>query len=68
MRASVRYTYGSRYALVRGVPGWWLRRENVPALRSPLHRGFWVRHERIADLVARMEAVGAHVLYREVGA
>ena len=66
MRASVRYACGDRYALVRGVPGWWLAREKVPALRSPMHRGFWVRHERVSDLLARMESVGALVTYREV--
>ncbi|MDR6862157.1 hypothetical protein J2X64_000538 [Phycicoccus sp. 3266] len=65
MRASVRYTRGQRYGLLRGVPGWWLRDQKVPALRSPMHGGFWVHCSRIADLVARMEAVGAKVTYAE---
>ena len=65
MTASVRYVRGQRYALLRGVPGWWLRANNVPALRTLVYRGHWVHHARVPDLIALMESVGARVIYSE---
>jgi hypothetical protein len=46
---------GARHALLRGVPRELLAGLNVSALWSPLRRGFLVRSERMADVVALLE-------------
>lgn len=47
---------GETYALVRGVgAGRWFRAQGIPALRSPVNNGYWLRAERVADVMALLE-------------
>ncbi len=46
---------GARHALLRGVPRELLADMEISALWSPLRRGFLVRSERMADVVALLE-------------
>ena len=46
---------GARHALLRGVPGELLADMDISAMWSPLRRGFLVRSERMADVVAMLE-------------
>jgi hypothetical protein len=59
------YVYGSkddsRYALIRGNLRDWLKAESIPAMRSITHKGWHVRTERVADLIARAEHAGYDV-------
>lgn len=57
---------GETYALVRGPRvGRWFRDQGIPALRSPSNNGFWLRQERVPDVMARMELSGLSVNYSE---
>jgi len=47
-----------KYALVRGHVGGWFRGRRIPAYRSNLHGGWWLRQERVADVMARMDVSG----------
>ncbi len=47
-----------RNTLVKGGIRDWLAESGVPALYSPANRGWWVRTERIVDLVALAEYQG----------
>lgn len=51
-----------RYTLVRGVSlRDWLRDNGIPAMWSPLRKGWQVRTDRIGDLIARAELDGFEV-------
>lgn len=51
-----------RYTLVRGVDlRDWLRDNGIPAMWSPLRKGWQVRTDRIGDLIARAELDGFEV-------
>ena len=51
-----------RYTLVRGVDlRDWLRDNGIPAMWSPLRKGWQVRTDRIGDLIARAELDGFDV-------
>lgn len=52
------YETTTRHVLVRGPVRDFLRDNGIPALRSPAHRGWLIRRERVADLVARLELDG----------
>ncbi len=54
---------GETYALVRGHVGGWFRERRIPALRSNMHNGWWIRQERVADVVALLERSGIGVTY-----
>jgi len=47
-----------RHVLVRGQLGDFLRENDIPAMRSPGQRGWLIRRERVADLVAQLEVDG----------
>ncbi len=47
-----------RYALVRGYVGGWFRDHRIPAYRSNMHGGWWLRQERVDDVMARMDVSG----------
>ena len=49
---------GEKYALVRGHVGGWFRDRRIPAYRSNLHGGWWLRQERVDDVMARMDVSG----------
>ncbi len=58
------YVYGTdnlRYTLVRGHLREWLRDNGIPAMWSPLRKGWQVRTDRIGDLIARAELDGFDV-------
>jgi hypothetical protein len=44
-----------RNTLLRGPIREWLKAKGVPALWSTRRRGWWVRSERVADVVAQLE-------------
>ena len=46
------------HTLVKGSCRDWLAESRIPANWSPTNRGWWVRNERIADLVAMAEYEG----------
>lgn len=46
---------GARHALLRGVPRELLADLGIPAQWSPSQRGFVIRSQRIADVVAMLE-------------
>jgi hypothetical protein len=46
------------YTLCKGSVRTWLADNRTPALWSPLNRGWWVRSERIPDLLAMAEVDG----------
>lgn len=54
------------YVLLRGPVRDFLRDNGVPARRSPMDRGWWVRRERVPDLVALLEVAGYAVRPRGV--
>ncbi len=54
---------GEKYALVRGYVGGWFRDRRIPALRSNMHNGWWLRQERVADVIALLERSGMVVTY-----
>lgn len=48
-----------RNTVFRGAGlGGWFKAQRIPALRSPARRGWYVRTERVADVVARLEQDG----------
>jgi hypothetical protein len=51
------------YSLVRGDAELrdWLLEHNIPAMWTPRHRGWSIRTERMADLVAQAEHDGLQV-------
>ncbi len=51
---------GEKYALVRGHVGGWFRSRNIPAYRVNMNGGWWLRSERVSDVVALLE----HDAYR----
>lgn len=51
----------STYRLVRGPLRRWLIEHSIPGMWSPQRRGFHVRAERVADIVAMLEAEGFRV-------
>ena len=51
------------YALVRGHVGRWLK-DHVPAYRSNMNSGWWLRSERVSDVVANLELDGYRVVVR----
>lgn len=54
---------GQAYALVRGPGiGGWFRSRRIPAMRTAMHNGWWLRQERIPDVVALMELDGISVI------
>jgi hypothetical protein len=46
------------YTLVKGNVRTWLADNRIPALWSPMNHGWWVRTERIPDLLAAAEVEG----------
>lgn len=54
---------GESYVLVRGYVGGWFRGRGIPAYRSHMHNGWWVRRERADDVLAEMQAGGLWVRY-----
>lgn len=48
----------ARYVLVRGHVGQWLQARGIPALRTPMHGGYWVRHERASQVLAELDVDG----------
>lgn len=54
---------GDTYALVRGPGiGGWFRSRRIPAMRTAMHNGYWLRQERVSDVTALMELVGINVV------
>ncbi|MGG5258793.1 hypothetical protein [Phycicoccus avicenniae] len=60
------YEHTGRHVLVCGPIRDWLRRNGIPATRSAVERGWWIRRERLADLVAQLEIDGYTVRPRGV--
>lgn len=60
------YEAEGAHVLVRGPVRDFLRDNRVPARRSPMDRGWWVRRERVPDLVALLEVAGYVVRPRGV--
>lgn len=57
---------GETYALVRGPGvGGWFRSRGIPAMRSNVHNGYWLRQERIADVTALMELDGINAAFSD---
>lgn len=54
---------GERWALIRGPVGGWLRSQRIPALRSPINNGWWLWHERVPDVLARLDEDGHWVTF-----
>ncbi len=55
---------GEKFALVRGRVGGWFREWRIPAYRSNMHGGWWLRQERVDDVMALLEMSGRNVTYR----
>lgn len=55
-----------RYALLKGYMRDWLRDNGIPALYSPSQRGWHVRMDRIADVIAQAERDGIRVRVKAV--
>lgn len=53
----------ARYALVRGRVGGWFKAQGIPALRTAMHGGYWLRSERVNEVMARLELDGFLVRY-----
>lgn len=54
---------GATQALLRGIPRDMLRELQISARWSPSRRGFLIRAERVADVVAQLEYANAAVRY-----
>jgi hypothetical protein len=54
---------GSRVAIIRGATRAFLDSLQIPAMWSPTRRGFVVRMDNVADLVARFEYANASVRF-----
>lgn len=52
------------HVLVRGHVGGWFRDRRIPAYRSNLHNGWWLRSEQVADVMVLLEMSGMNVAYR----
>ncbi|MDQ2782720.1 MAG: hypothetical protein M3Y26_09345 [Actinomycetota bacterium] len=64
MKAAYVYAIpGNTYALCRGRLGGWFRSHGIPAYRSNVHNGWWVRAERVDDVVALMQDDGLLVRF-----
>ncbi|EWT06324.1 hypothetical protein N864_22625 [Intrasporangium chromatireducens Q5-1] len=61
MRPMFVYPESARHALVRGALRDFLRDNGIPAQYLSARRGWLVRRDRLADLVARAERDGFHV-------
>jgi hypothetical protein len=48
----------TRYVLVRGHVGRWFKDRRIPALRSPMDGGFWLRKERASQVLAELDFCG----------
>ena len=59
-------TSQGRYALVKGHVRDFLRDNRIPALYSPSQRGWHVRMDRIADVIAQAEQAGIRVRVKAV--
>lgn len=57
-RAVYVYETTGRDVLIRGHLRDWFVESGIPALWSPLSKGWFVRRSRLADLVARLELDG----------
>ena len=55
---------GAKYALLRGHVGPWLKDSAFSGYRSNMDNGWWVRSERISDVVANLEIDGRRVHVR----
>lgn len=66
-RVYIYATHGERYALVRGMIRDWLQAQHIPAMWSPSRKGFWVRQERVADVVALLAHDGYAVRVKDRG-
>lgn len=53
------------YVLVRGRVGGWFRDQRIPAYRSNIHNGWWLRRERLDDVMALMQETGLWVQYSD---
>ena len=51
-------SHSARHALIKGNIRDWLRDNRIPAMYTAMHRGWLVRQDRVADLVARAEHDG----------
>lgn len=49
---------GETYALCRGHLGGWFRSRCIPAYRTNVHNGWFIRVERVDDILARMQQDG----------
>lgn len=49
---------GRRHTPIKGSVKDWLAKNGIPALWSPTNRGWWLRNERVADVVALAERQG----------
>jgi hypothetical protein len=50
-----------RYVLARGHVGRWFRDRGIPALRSPMNGGYWIRKERADEVEAMLDRAGVLV-------
>ena len=48
----------NNYTLVKGNVSDWLAHNRIPALGTPMNRGWWIRNERLPDVVALAEHQG----------
>lgn len=64
---AIYHTDSPAYRLLRGQVKVWLVERGIPGLWTPRLRGFQVRAERVADVVAMLEVDGfqVHVYDRE---
>ena len=64
------FVYGQpespRYALVKGNLRDWLRENRIPAMYSPIKRGWNVRVDRLGDVIALAESQGIRVRLKGV--
>lgn len=50
-----------RHVLMRGPLGGFLKAARIPAMWSPRSRGWWVRRERVGDVLAQLAHDGYDV-------
>lgn len=58
------YECDGPHVLIRGNVRDWLKANRIPAMRSAMRRGWWVRRDRLPDLLARLDAAGFAVRTR----
>ena len=51
------------HALFRGPVSGWFRDRCIPAYRSNIENGWWLRQERLDDVLPRMESSGLSVRF-----